>query len=67
MELDDEGADVFMQTQSEHGIQPGGWTRSEGRGKVCVLSPGHNVEVWLHHSYQALLSNALHFCAPVSQ
>ena len=66
MELDDEGADVFMQTQSEHGIQPGGWTRSEGRGKVCVLSPGHNVEVWLHHSYQALLSNALHFCAPVS-
>lgn len=67
MELDDEGADVFMQTQSEHGTQPGGWTRSKGRGKVCVLSPGHNLEVWLHPSYQALLSNAIHFCAPESQ
>ena len=53
-----------MTTQSEHGTQPGGWTRSEGRGKVCVLSPGHKVEVWLHPSYQALLKNALLFCAP---
>lgn len=64
MELDDSQADVFMTTQSEHGTQPGGWTRSEGRGKVCVLSPGHKVEVWLHPSYQALLKNALLFCAP---
>lgn len=67
MELDDESADVFVQTQSEHGTQPGGWTRNEGRGKVCVLSPGHNVEVWLHPSYQALLKNAIHFCAPAPQ
>jgi type 1 glutamine amidotransferase len=63
MALDDAGADVFLTTTSEHGSQPGGWTRLEGEGRVCVLTPGHNVEVWLHPSYQALLQNALRWCA----
>lgn len=63
MELDDDGADVFLTTTSEHGEQPGGWTRVEGDGRVCVLTPGHNVEVWLHPSYQTLLRNALRWCA----
>ncbi len=63
MELDDRQADVFLQATSEHGSQPGGWTRLEGRGRVCVLTPGHNVEVWLHPSFQALLGNALRWCA----
>jgi type 1 glutamine amidotransferase len=63
MELDDTEADVFLTTMSEHGTQPGGWTRSEGQGRVCVLTPGHNVEVWLHPSFQALLRNALRWCS----
>lgn len=63
MEMDDVQADVFMTTESEHGSQPGGWTRTEGKGRVCVLTPGHNVEVWLHPSFQALLKNALTWCA----
>ena len=63
MELDDPQADVFMTTRSEHGTQPGGWTRSEGAGRVCVLTPGHNAPVWLHPSFQALLENTLHWCA----
>lgn len=62
MELDDAQADVFLTTRSEHGSQPGGWTRLEGDGRVCVLTPGHNVEVWLHPSFQALLHNALQWC-----
>lgn len=61
MELDDAGADVFLTTRSEHGEQPGGWTRAEGRGRVCVLTPGHNREVWLHPSFQTLLANALNW------
>jgi hypothetical protein len=28
-----------------------------------MLTPGHNVEVWLHPSYQVLLANALRWCA----
>ncbi len=62
MELDDSQADVFLTTTSAHGTQPGGWTRSEGDGQVCVLTPGHNLEVWLHPSYQALIHNALRWC-----
>jgi type 1 glutamine amidotransferase len=63
MLLDDAQADVFLTTSSEHGTQPGGWTRTEGAGRVCMLTPGHNVEVWLHPSYQVLLENALCWCA----
>ncbi len=63
MKLDDRDADVFMTTRSEHGEQPGGWTRGEGRGRVCMLTPGHNLDVWLEPSYQALLENALRWCA----
>jgi type 1 glutamine amidotransferase len=63
MALDDPQADVFLTTVSEHGKQPGGWTRYEGKGRVCVLTPGHNLEVWLHPSYQAAIHNSLHWVA----
>jgi len=63
MAFDEEGTDLFMTTESEHGTQPGGWTRSEGKGRVCVLTPGHNVEVWQHSSFQTLLRNAMIWCS----
>jgi type 1 glutamine amidotransferase len=63
MEMDDPQADVFMTTSSEHGEQPGGWRRTEGQGRVAVLTPGHNLEVWLRPSFQALLLNAAHWCS----
>lgn len=59
MHFDDPQADVFLKTCSEHGEQTGGWTRQEGSGRVCVLTPGHNLEVWLHPSYQTMIGNAL--------
>ena len=59
MDMDDAQIDVFLTTKSEHGAQPAGWTRTEGAGRVCVLTPGHNLEVWQHPSYQAILRNAL--------
>jgi len=62
MNFDDAQADVFLTTSSEHGDQPAGWTRAEGAGRVCLLTPGHNLEVWLHPSYQALIRNALRWC-----
>ncbi len=60
--LDDSQAEVFLTTASQYGSQPGGWARREGTGRVCVLTPGHNPEVWLHPSYQALIRNALRWC-----
>ena len=62
MALDDTQADVFLSTTSEHGTQPAGWTRREGAGRVAVLTPGHNLEVWLHPDYQTLIGNALGWC-----
>ena len=59
-------ADVFLHSRSEHGLQPAGWTRQEGRGRVCVLTPGHNVEVWLHPSFQVLLLNSLRWAAKLN-
>ena len=67
MALDDAQADVFVTTTSEHGEQPGGWRREEGHGRVAVLTPGHNLEVWLHPSFQALLLNCLRWCGNVGQ
>jgi type 1 glutamine amidotransferase len=63
VELDDAQADIFLHTRSEHGLQPAGWTCASGAGRVCVLTPGHNLEVWLHPAFQQLLSNALHWAA----
>jgi type 1 glutamine amidotransferase len=65
MALDDPQAEVFMTTKSMHGEQPGAWRRVEGAGRVAVLTPGHNVEVWLHPCFQALLLNSLRWCCRV--
>jgi uncharacterized protein len=62
MVFDDAAVEVLLTTQSKHNAQPGGWTRKVGAGRVCLLSPGHNLEVWLHPSYQALIANALCWC-----
>jgi len=62
MALDDLTAEIYLIATSEHGEQPGGWTRYEGEGRVCVLTPGHNLEVWLHPIYQLLLRNVLRWC-----
>jgi type 1 glutamine amidotransferase len=66
MALDDAQADVFLTTASDHGAEPGGWARRQGAGRVCVLSPGHNVEVGLHPSYPARIGNALCWCCQTS-
>ena len=66
MAMDDAQADVFMHTRSEHGVQPAGWTRTEGNGRVCVLTPGHNVAVWLNLEFQKLLRNGLQWLAKIN-
>jgi type 1 glutamine amidotransferase len=47
-------------------VQPAGWTRAEGAGRVCVLTPGHNLEVWLHPEFQKLLLNACRWTAKLN-
>jgi len=64
MAFDDAEAEVFLTSTSEHSTQPAGWIRREGAGRVCVLTPGHTVEVWQHPSFRALLRNAVQACTP---
>lgn len=66
MVLDDPHADVFLRSRSRHGEQPAGWTRTEGSGRVCVLTPGHNPEVWRNANFQALLRNGLRWLAKLN-
>jgi len=65
--MEEDVTDIFLTTTSEHGTQPGGWTRTEGAGRVCVLTPGHNVEVWLEPAYQTLLDNVMRWCASAEE
>ena len=44
-------------------ICPAGYIRTQGKGRVCVLTPGHNLAVWLNPDFQRLLKNALCWCA----
>lgn len=66
MAMNDSPADLFLQSRSLHGVQPAGWARASGRGRVCVLTPGHDREVWLHPMFQKLLFNALRWTARVN-
>jgi type 1 glutamine amidotransferase len=40
-----------------------GYVRTQGKGRVCVLTPGHNLAVWQNPQFQKLLANALNWCA----
>ena len=61
MTMSDESVDVFLHSRSEHGLQPAGWTRTIDGGRVCVLTPGHNLEIWLHPEFQKLLLNGMNW------
>ena len=38
-----------------------GYVRTQGAGRVCVLTPGHFIEVWHNAQFQKLIENALHW------
>lgn len=63
MAMDDLEAPVFLTSASEHGAQSAGWTRRVGKGRVCVLTPGHNLPVWLHPTFQQALRASIRWCA----
>lgn len=66
MTLEATDADVFLHSRSEHGMQPAGWTRTEGGGRVCTLTPGHNLGVWEHPEFQNLLRNGLNWLSKIN-
>jgi len=63
MEMFGDDHNVFMTSTSAHGTQPAGWTRQQGKGRVCVLTPGHYGPVWQNPDYQCIIAAALNWCA----
>ena len=56
-------ADIFLTSSSEKGgMQPAGYTRSIGNGRLCVLTPGHTLSVWQNPEFQKILLNAIKWC-----
>lgn len=61
-------ADVFCKTFSNTGgEQIGGYTRNIGKGRLCVLTPGHTLDVWHHTEFEKLLCNAINWCAGIDK
>lgn len=59
-------AEVFLKTYSETGgEQIGGYTRHMGKGRLCVLTPGHTLSAWQQVDFKQLLCNAINWCAGV--
>jgi len=43
-------------------IAPAAYVRTQGKGRVCVLSPGHKHEVWQNPDFRKMLVNSLQWC-----
>lgn len=57
-------ARVLVKTYSEAGgEQVGGYVRDMGKGRFCMLTPGHTVDAWYNPEYQKMLANAIRWCA----
>jgi type 1 glutamine amidotransferase len=46
-------------------IYPAGFVRTHGKGRICVLTPGHLLAVWHNPHFQRLLTNALKWVSSV--
>jgi type 1 glutamine amidotransferase len=59
----DESALLFQTVSESGGVQTGGYAMERGKGRICVMTPGHILSVWQHPAWQQLLINALLWCA----
>ena len=68
MEILAEDADVFLTSHSEAGgTHVAGYTREMGRGRLCVLTPGHTLSVWQNREFQKIFRNAMQWCLKVME
>ena len=50
-------------TNAPAAVRAAGYTLERGKGRVCVLTPGHTLAVWHNPEYQRIVENALRWCA----
>jgi len=58
-----QGEDAKVEAEPYHNsgawIGAAGYSRTQGKGRVCVLTPGHHLAVWHNPQYQRVLENAI--------
>lgn len=54
---------LFHTVSETGGKQVGGYVRALGMGRLCVLTPGHILQVWRNPDFMRLLENALRWSA----
>ena len=56
-------AEVLLESESESGgVQIAGYVRKLGKGKICVLTPGHILSVWQNPMFKKLVINSINWC-----
>lgn len=56
-------AETLFETVSETGgVQTGGYVKTIGRGKLCVLMPGNTLAVWENENFRRIVRNAIDWC-----
>ena len=56
--------DVFLRSYSDYAKeQTAGYTRTLGKGRICVLIPGHTLAVFRNAQFRKIFLNALKWCA----
>lgn len=56
--------EVFLESVSDAGgRRAAGYVRTMGKGRLCVLTPGHTLAVYKNKNMQKLLDNAIQWCA----
>lgn len=65
IEVGAKDAEVFLESVSDTpaGRQIAGYTRRLGKGRLCVLTPGHTLSALSDPEYLKLIGNALIWCA----
>ncbi|MDR3121768.1 MAG: ThuA domain-containing protein [Clostridiales bacterium] len=58
----DDATELFRTVSESGGEQAGGYVRTLGSGRMCVMTPGHTVDVWYHKAFKKLLVNAMRWC-----
>lgn len=59
-----EDAEIFLESVSvPGGRKAAGYVRHMGKGRLCVLTPGHTLAVYQNKNMQKLLDNTITWCA----
>jgi type 1 glutamine amidotransferase len=53
------GVEVHLVGLDRGQAYPMAWSKTEGKGRIAHLAPGHNPEVWAHPQFQKLLLQTL--------